>query len=42
MIEVAATRSLYAAIPGTGTISYSGNPPQLTTMITGTGVVTRG
>ncbi len=41
LIQVTATSSLYAAIPGTGTITYSGNPPQLTTRITGTGTVTR-
>lgn len=42
LIQVTATSSLYAAIPGTGEISYLGNPPHLTTRITGTGTVTHG
>jgi hypothetical protein len=42
LIQVTATTSLDAAVPGTGTIIYSGNPPQLTTSVTGTGTVTRG
>jgi hypothetical protein len=42
LIQVTATTSLDAAIPGTGAILYSGNPPQVTTSITGTGTVTRG
>lgn len=41
LIQVTATTSLYAAVPGTGEISYAGNPAQLTTRITGTGAVTR-
>lgn len=42
LIRVNATASLDAAVPGAGTILYSGNPPQVTTSITGTGAVTRG
>lgn len=42
LIQVNATASLDAAVPGEGTILYSGNPPQVTTSITGTGAVTRG
>jgi hypothetical protein len=42
LIEVTATASLDAAVPGTGVVTYSGNPPQVTTNITGTGTVTRG
>jgi hypothetical protein len=42
LIQVAPTTSLDAAVPGTGAIIYSGNPPQVTTSITGTGTVTRG
>jgi Putative auto-transporter adhesin, head GIN domain len=42
LIQVSATTSLDAAVPGTGAIMYSGNPPQLTTSITGTGTITRG
>lgn len=42
LIQVTATTSLDAAVPGTGAIIYSGNPPQVTTSITGTGTVTRG
>ncbi len=41
MINVTATRSLYAEITGSGTISYRGNPPQLTTNVTGSGTVLR-
>jgi len=42
LIQVTATTSLDAAVPGTGAIIYTGNPPQLITSVTGTGVVTRG
>jgi hypothetical protein len=42
LIQVTATTSLDAAVPGSGAIIYSGNPPQVTTSITGTGTVTRG
>jgi putative autotransporter adhesin-like protein len=41
-IEVTATASLDAAIPGDGAIIYSGDPPLVTTSVTGTGTVTRG
>ena len=42
LIQVSATASLDAAVPGTGAIVYSGNPSQVTTSITGTGAITRG
>jgi len=42
LIQVTATTSLDAAVPGSGTIIYSGNPPQVTTSVTGSGTVTRG
>ena len=42
LIQVTATTSLNAAVPGTGEIVYSGNPPQVITSITGTGTITRG
>ncbi len=42
LIQVTATTSLDAAVPGTGEIIYSGNPPQVTTSLTGTGTVARG
>jgi len=42
LIQVTATTSLDAAVPGSGTIVYSGNPPQVTTSVTGSGTVTRG
>ena len=41
LIEVTATASLVAVIPGDGAIIYGGNPPQVTTSVTGTGTVTR-
>jgi hypothetical protein len=41
-IQVTATTSLDAAVPGTGAIIYSGNPSQVTTSITGTGTIARG
>jgi hypothetical protein len=42
LIRVTATTSLNAAVPGEGAIIYSGNPPQVTTSITGAGAVTSG
>ena len=42
LIQVTATTSLDAAVPGSGAIIYSGNPPQVTTSVTGSGAVTRG
>ena len=42
LIQVTATTSLDAAVPGTGAIMYGGDPPQVTTSVTGTGAVTRG
>jgi len=42
LIQVTATASLDAAVPGSGTIIYGGNPPQVTTSVTGSGTVTRG
>jgi len=41
VIEVTATASLDAAIPGDGAIIYGGNPLQVTASVTGTGSVTR-
>jgi hypothetical protein len=41
LVEVTATTSLDAAVPGTGEIVYSGNPPQVTSSVTGIGTVTR-
>lgn len=40
-ILVAATKTLDAAVPGTGAIMYSGNPGHVTTNISGSGAVTR-
>jgi Putative auto-transporter adhesin, head GIN domain len=42
LIQVTATTSLDAAVPGSGAIIYSGNPPQVITSVTGSGTVTRG
>jgi hypothetical protein len=42
LIQVTATSSLNAAVPGDGTIVYSGNPAQVVTSVTGTGAVTPG
>lgn len=42
LIRVTATRSLDAAVPGSGAILYSGNPLHVSTSITGSGAVTRG
>lgn len=42
LIQVTATTSLDAAVPGDGAIMYSGNPPHVTTSVSGTGAVTPG
>jgi Putative auto-transporter adhesin, head GIN domain len=42
LIRVTATKSLDAAVSGTGAIVYSGNPPRVTSSVTGTGTVTPG
>jgi Putative auto-transporter adhesin, head GIN domain len=42
LIRVTATASLDASVPGEGAIVYSGDPPRVTTSVTGTGAVTRG
>ena len=42
LIQVTATNSLDAAVPGTGAIVYYGDPPQVISSVTGTGTVTRG
>lgn len=39
LIQVSATTSLGAAVPGSGMIMYSGNPPHVTTSVTGSGTV---
>ena len=41
-IRVTATDSLVAAVPGTGSIVYAGNPTSVTTAVTGIGAITRG
>ena len=41
-ILVTTTKSLDAAVPGSGVIVYSGNPAHVTTNVTGSGAVTRG
>ena len=41
-IFVTATQSLDAKVSGSGAVLYSGNPPQVTTSITGSGAVTPG
>ena len=41
-IFVTATQSLDAKVQGSGTILHSGNPPQVTTSITGSGAVRPG
>jgi hypothetical protein len=38
-IEVHATRTLRASLPGTGSISYSGNPARVVESLTGTGAI---
>ena len=42
LIHVTATTSLDAAVPGDGSITYAGHPPQVTTSVTGTGSIARG
>jgi hypothetical protein len=42
VIHVTAMRSLNAAVPGDGVIFYGGNPPDVTSSVTGSGAVTRG
>jgi hypothetical protein len=42
LIQVTTTNSLDATVSGTGAIIYSGNPPQVTTNITGIGSITPG
>ena len=42
LMRVTATARLNAAVPGTGAIIYSGNPPHVTSSVTGSGAVTRG
>ena len=39
LIQVTATSSLNAAVPGTGLIMYTGNPSQVVTSVTGTGTI---
>ena len=39
-IQVTATKSLDASVPGSGTIIYSGNPQDVTKSVTGSGVIT--
>jgi hypothetical protein len=41
-ITLAATHSLKASVSGTGTILYSGNPPHVTTTVSGNGAITPG
>jgi hypothetical protein len=41
-IFVTATQTLDAKVPGSGAVLYGGNPPQVTTSITGSGAVTPG
>ncbi|HUO70484.1 MAG TPA: hypothetical protein VMU39_06890 [Solirubrobacteraceae bacterium] len=40
--EVTATRGLSAKVPGSGVIRYGGNPAQLATSTTGSGVIIPG
>jgi hypothetical protein len=42
LIQVTATASLDAAVPGSGSIVCSGNPSQVNTSVTGSGTITRG
>jgi hypothetical protein len=42
LIQVTATRTLDAAVPGSGAIFYDGNPAQVTTSVTGSGAVIPG
>ncbi len=41
-ITLAATHSLKASVSGSGTILYSGNPPHVTTTVSGNGTITPG
>lgn len=41
-ITLAATHSLKANVSGTGTILYNGNPPHVTTSVSGSGTITPG
>jgi hypothetical protein len=38
-VVVHATQSLDASVPGSGMVAYSGDPPQVTTSVTGVGVI---
>jgi Putative auto-transporter adhesin, head GIN domain len=40
-LQVHATDSLDASVPGTGVIVYRGNPSSVTTDVSGTGVITK-
>ncbi len=40
-IDLTATRSLDASIPGTGAITYGGDPARVTSNVAGTGAITR-
>jgi Putative auto-transporter adhesin, head GIN domain len=42
LILVTATASLDASVPGSGAIVYGGNPPRVTSSVTGSGAVTHG
>jgi hypothetical protein len=42
LIQVTSTTSLDAAVPGSGAIMYGGNPPHVTTGVTGSGAVIPG
>jgi Putative auto-transporter adhesin, head GIN domain len=42
LIEVTATTSLDAAVPGSGAVFYQGNPPRVTSSVTGSGAVMHG
>ena len=41
-VTLAATHSLKASVSGSGTIVYSGNPPHVTTTVSGNGTITPG
>ena len=42
VIQVTATTSLDAAVSGSGVVFHGGNPPRVTTSVTGSGTVMRG
>ena len=42
VVELAEGRTRAQQVPGSGAVLYGGNPPQVTTSITGSGVVTPG